>query len=177
MVYSSPFGVHRGRKRPITRCPRPGVTCYGYRYYDPLTGRWPSRDPIGERGGMNLYAFAENDGLSKADYLGNQKISPPDPPQVWPPREPFEGMCWEPAIQNWVICPSKFCPKDQCYADCNKKLERCTKYGIVTCGAAGAAGPTLRAMRSLPVSKMHTRTRRLLLRLRCKIQKQIAAYY
>jgi hypothetical protein len=23
-------------------------------YYDPVTGRWPSRDPIGERGGVNL---------------------------------------------------------------------------------------------------------------------------
>ena len=23
---------------------------YGYRYYDPVTGRWPSRDPIGEAG-------------------------------------------------------------------------------------------------------------------------------
>jgi RHS repeat-associated protein len=30
---------------------------YLYRYYDPLTGRWPSRDPIEEGGGMNLYGF------------------------------------------------------------------------------------------------------------------------
>jgi RHS repeat-associated protein len=33
------------------------VAYYGYRYYDPVTGRWPSRDPIEERGGDNLYAF------------------------------------------------------------------------------------------------------------------------
>ena len=26
-----------------------GLLYYGYRYYDPVTGRWPSRDPIGER--------------------------------------------------------------------------------------------------------------------------------
>ena len=26
-----------------------GLLYYGYRYYDPLTGRWPSRDPIGEK--------------------------------------------------------------------------------------------------------------------------------
>jgi hypothetical protein len=28
--------------------PGPGmcVSFYGYRYYDPVTGRWPSRDPI-----------------------------------------------------------------------------------------------------------------------------------
>jgi RHS repeat-associated protein len=30
---------------------------YGYRYYNASTGRWPSRDPIGERGGKNLYGF------------------------------------------------------------------------------------------------------------------------
>jgi hypothetical protein len=29
------------------------VDYYGYRYYDPETGRWPSRDPIGEPGGIN----------------------------------------------------------------------------------------------------------------------------
>jgi len=27
-----------------------GLVYYGYRYYDPSTGRWPSRDPIGEFG-------------------------------------------------------------------------------------------------------------------------------
>ena len=32
-----------------------GVIEYGYRYYDPVTGRWLSRDPIGEEGGANLY--------------------------------------------------------------------------------------------------------------------------
>jgi RHS repeat-associated protein len=47
-----------------------GLSYYGYRQYDPVTGRWPSRDPIGERGGMNLYGFVGNDGVGKWDYLG-----------------------------------------------------------------------------------------------------------
>ena len=47
-----------------------GLYYYGYRYYDPLTGRWPSRDPIEERGGINLYAFVGNDGINKWDLLG-----------------------------------------------------------------------------------------------------------
>lgn len=46
------------------------VAVYGYRYYDPLTGRWPSRDPIGEEGGVNLYAFLGNDGMNRWDILG-----------------------------------------------------------------------------------------------------------
>jgi RHS repeat-associated protein len=48
------------------------VADYGYRYMDPLTGRWPSRDPIGEKGGMNLYGFVGNDGLDKWDFLGRE---------------------------------------------------------------------------------------------------------
>ena len=44
---------------------------YGYRYYDPVTGRWPSRDPIGEEGGENLYGFVGNDGIDGIDRLGN----------------------------------------------------------------------------------------------------------
>lgn len=43
---------------------------YGYRYYDPVTGRWPSRDPIEEEGGVNLYGFVGNDGLNTWDLLG-----------------------------------------------------------------------------------------------------------
>lgn len=43
---------------------------YGYRYYDPVTGRWPSRDPIGEPGGINLYAMVGNDAIRSWDYLG-----------------------------------------------------------------------------------------------------------
>ncbi|MFD2257166.1 hypothetical protein ACFSSA_10790 [Luteolibacter algae] len=31
---------------------------------------WPSRDPIEEAGGINLYAFVGNDGVNQWDYLG-----------------------------------------------------------------------------------------------------------
>ena len=47
-----------------------GVTVYGFRYYDPETGRWLSRDPIEERGGLNLYGFVGNDGVNWVDILG-----------------------------------------------------------------------------------------------------------
>lgn len=35
-----------------------------------LDNRWLSRDPIGERGGPNLYAFLGNDGVNRVDVLG-----------------------------------------------------------------------------------------------------------
>ena len=47
-----------------------GLYYYGYRYYNPVTGRWPSRDPIEESGGVNLYGFVGNDGVNAWDRLG-----------------------------------------------------------------------------------------------------------
>ena len=46
------------------------VSYYGYRYYTPQTGRWIKRDPIEEKGGLNLYGFVGNDGVDKNDNLG-----------------------------------------------------------------------------------------------------------
>jgi RHS repeat-associated protein len=43
---------------------------YGYRYYDANTGRWVSRDPIEEEGGVNLYGFVQNNPVRKIDVLG-----------------------------------------------------------------------------------------------------------
>ena len=43
---------------------------YGFRHYDPATGRWPSRDPLEEFGVLNLYAFIGNNGANAWDYLG-----------------------------------------------------------------------------------------------------------
>jgi RHS repeat-associated protein len=78
MTRSSPSGVHRTRVCPKNRRSRPGVADYLYRHYDPVIGRWPSRDPIQERGGKNLYGFVGNDGVNKWDYLGNCETENPD---------------------------------------------------------------------------------------------------
>ena len=41
-----------------------------YRAYDAETGRWLSRDPIGESGGINLYAYVANSPIVSEDRLG-----------------------------------------------------------------------------------------------------------
>ena len=46
---------------------------YGFRYYDPETGRWPSRDPIEEEGGVNLYGFVGNSPTSSIDVRAISK--------------------------------------------------------------------------------------------------------
>ncbi|MEM1296276.1 MAG: RHS repeat-associated core domain-containing protein, partial [Verrucomicrobiota bacterium] len=43
---------------------------YGYRYYSPAIGRWLTRDPIQERGGVNLYGIVGNSAINRSDVLG-----------------------------------------------------------------------------------------------------------
>jgi hypothetical protein len=48
--------------------------------YSPELGRWLSRDPIGEIGGLNLYVFCSNNATNLFDVLGlADNPSPPDP--------------------------------------------------------------------------------------------------
>jgi RHS repeat-associated protein len=64
--------THRFSTKPLD--PTTGLYYYGYRYYDPVTGRWPSRDPIEEEGGINLYGFVGNDGVNWIDVMGLSKL-------------------------------------------------------------------------------------------------------
>ncbi|MCF7732565.1 MAG: hypothetical protein K9N23_12810 [Akkermansiaceae bacterium] len=55
---------------------RVGVAYYGYRWYDPLTGRWPSRDPMEENwatGEFNEYAYIISDAINGTDFLGLER--------------------------------------------------------------------------------------------------------
>jgi RHS repeat-associated protein len=47
-----------------------GLVYYGYRWYDAQKGRWLSRDPIGEAGGVNIYMTARNNVTRLIDRLG-----------------------------------------------------------------------------------------------------------
>jgi RHS repeat-associated protein len=46
-----------------------------YRAYDPDLGRWISRDPIAEQGGINLYRYIENNPVEIVDPLGLWQIT------------------------------------------------------------------------------------------------------
>jgi RHS repeat-associated protein len=48
--------------------------CYGYRYYVPDLGRWLNRDPVGEKGGPNLYSFTFNHPTITIDPFGLEEM-------------------------------------------------------------------------------------------------------
>ena len=50
--------------------PREKPNAYNHRYYSAELGRWLSRDPIGEKGGWNLYAMVGNDPVGEWDWRG-----------------------------------------------------------------------------------------------------------
>lgn len=47
-----------------------GFVLFGFRFYDPSTGRWTSEDPAGFVDGPNLYAYLHNNPLSYCDRFG-----------------------------------------------------------------------------------------------------------
>jgi RHS repeat-associated protein len=47
-----------------------GLNYYGYRYYASAIGKWLTRDPIGEAGGLNLYGFVQNNPVKYIDLFG-----------------------------------------------------------------------------------------------------------
>ena len=51
---------------------------------------WPNRDPIGERGGLNLTAFVSNRPVLEVDYLGLLRSRDPNPP---PENVPAKPLC------------------------------------------------------------------------------------
>jgi RHS repeat-associated protein len=65
-----------------------------YRAYDPDLGRWLSRDPIAEGGGVNLYAYVHGRPATKTDRLGLQSPEPGPAPTPIPGWGPGPGFRW-----------------------------------------------------------------------------------
>jgi len=61
-----PFGFAGGFYDPLTK-----LVHFGFRDYDPYTGKWMAKDPIGFAGGdSNLYGYVLNDPVNFVDVFG-----------------------------------------------------------------------------------------------------------
>ena len=65
---SDPFG-YQGNEGYYTDT-ETGLIYLTNRYYDPSAGRFVNRDPIGYSGGIDVYAYCENDPVDNTDPLG-----------------------------------------------------------------------------------------------------------
>jgi hypothetical protein len=74
---------------------------YGYRCDDSATGNWPSRDPIEEEGGPNLYGFVGNAGVNRWDILGREPKGAGIEPE---PKPGEDGYIHPDCIKNRNTC-------------------------------------------------------------------------
>ena len=114
----TPPSSRRARKTPCTRRFRgrlsqgreyswtTGFYYFRARWYDPVTGRWLSPDPIGISGGLNQYVFVDNNPVNERDPSGlcgeddsgdfDYLISVVFPGKRYPPDDwPDPGKKWD----------------------------------------------------------------------------------
>jgi RHS repeat-associated protein len=63
-----------------------GLSYYGYRFYQPVMGRWLTRDPLQEAGGINLYGFVQNNPVNLIDPWGLVA------PRGWQLKKPWQDI-------------------------------------------------------------------------------------
>ncbi|WCJ60440.1 hypothetical protein NXS98_04725 [Fontisphaera persica] len=79
-----------------------GLYYYGHRYYHPHTGRWLSRDPIGEGGGLNLYGLVNNQPVHFVDPHGLWGIKIGRVHLGWgEPTYVFDREVWQEIKERW----------------------------------------------------------------------------
>jgi len=76
-----------------------GLNYYGYRFYAPRLGRWMTRDPLGEKGGLNLYGFVGNGPMNIIDPYG---LIYSITPEEWYSMSPDEQYAWYNGYQRAI---------------------------------------------------------------------------
>ncbi len=96
-----------------------------FRFYDPETGRYLSRDPIGFAAGLNLYVFVENNPIIKFDPLGKE--------------------CWTSGIGGMAALGPGGAMTIQhiCCTDCENEVECCTVISLCTCVGFGTTASSI----------------------------------
>jgi len=87
-----------------------GTYYYGFRYYSPELGRWLSRDPMGESGGINLYLMVRNSITNTYDVLGKVAAPPGSGTTTVPSDADMKAALVAFALTRWqqgLCCATK----------------------------------------------------------------------
>jgi RHS repeat-associated protein len=98
---------------------------YGYRYYKPSTGTWPNRDPMQEKGGINLYAFVNNSSISHVDPKGHSPLS------IIAALGPCAAKLIDSAFKDMLTVDSG-CAAAAAYGALHPDVNLCTGYSFYT---------------------------------------------
>jgi len=107
-----------------------GLVYYGYRYLNPELGRWINRDPIEERGGLNVYGFVGNSLIHTVDYLGKEGMPAWHIPSYVP----------DPQLENMTLEQRLYKALGELRQDI---LRTCRGSGGTDIGGACCCGPVL----------------------------------
>jgi RHS repeat-associated protein len=119
---------------------------YNYhRYYDPITGRYITPDPIGLRGGINLFVYVQENPINGSDPRGldGQGGENPNCEQLKKSENSSCGSCYLPTGKHMVCtgaqdlcrewCQIEFFDEPQefniCVLGCTKSFAECEKPG------------------------------------------------
>lgn len=82
-------------------------------FYNQGTGRWLSRDPVGERGGTSLYGFNANNPVALIDPLGlAYTIGNLDPTGWWGVTLADVDVSWQGGTVTWKGFHARYLPSD-----------------------------------------------------------------
>ncbi len=86
-----------------------GLYYFGHRYYDPVTGQWLNREPLGEDESLNLTSYCHNDPVNKVDVLGlkEQVIAGSAPVYATDPNDPLSVFIGFPLEDDRFFSPYK----------------------------------------------------------------------
>jgi hypothetical protein len=96
-------------------------------FYDPSTQRWINRDPVGERGGVNLLSFARNQPSGIRDNWGHSATVVPPIPPIGPALIVIEFTT---ALANWLTSP---CP-------CGEAAAQIAAVGVIDAASGRQCG-------------------------------------